>query len=64
MSTTDIFPLYQSFYFDTHLKTRTDCVENPDPELEQAHKCGRVKSINGIPTLPLWIVTFPTIIQK
>jgi hypothetical protein len=49
---------------NTQKKTRADCVGNPDSELELAQKCGRVKSINGIPTLPLWIVAFPTIIQK
>jgi hypothetical protein len=26
-------------------------IGNPDPSLGQAHKCGRVKLINGIPTL-------------
>jgi len=30
---------------------------NPCPALGQAHKCGKVKQVNGIPTYPLnnWI---------
>jgi hypothetical protein len=35
------------------LKTKTYDIGNPDPVLEQAHKCGSVKPINGIPTLPV-----------
>jgi hypothetical protein len=29
-------------------------VVNPGPGLGQAHKCGRVKPVDGIPTLPSW----------
>ena len=36
-------------------KTTTYEVRNPGPGLRQAQKCGRVKYINGIPTLPLLI---------
>jgi hypothetical protein len=53
-------------------KTTTYEVRNPGPGLRQAQKCGRVKYINGIPTLPLlitgsqptpldnWIITHPS----
>ena len=27
-------------------------VRNPDPDLGQAHTCGRIKLLNGMPTLP------------
>jgi hypothetical protein len=33
-------------------KTRTNNVGNPGPGLGQAQKCDRVKSFNGIPTVP------------
>ena len=33
-------------------KTTTYDVGNPGPGLEQAQKCGRIKPINGISTLP------------
>jgi hypothetical protein len=36
---------------------------NPDPGLRQSQKYGRVKRVNGIPTLPLFITGSPTIIQ-
>jgi hypothetical protein len=35
-----------------HKKHTTFDVGNPDPGLRQAQKCGRVKSVNEIPTLP------------
>jgi hypothetical protein len=28
-------------------------IGNPGPDLGQAQKCGRLKLVNGIPTLPL-----------
>ena len=34
--------------------TTTYDVGNPGPGLGQAHKCGRVKPVNGIPILPSW----------
>jgi hypothetical protein len=40
-------------------KTTTYDVGNPGPGLGQAHKCGRVKSVNGIPTLLLLIIGSP-----
>ena len=27
-------------------------IGNPDPCFEKVQKCGRIKSVNGIPTLP------------
>jgi hypothetical protein len=35
-----------------HKNTTTYDVGNPDPGLRQATKCGMVKLVNGIPTLP------------
>ena len=32
-------------------KTMTYDVGNPNPDLGQAQRCGRVKPVNGIPTL-------------
>jgi len=34
-------------------------IGNPGPGLGQTQKCGRVKPINGIPTLPLLIIESP-----
>ena len=34
------------------IKTRTYDVRNPDPDLEQAQKCGGFEPVNGAPTLP------------
>jgi len=31
-------------------------VGNPGPDLGQAHKCVGVKLVNGIPTLPSWLL--------
>lgn len=31
------------------IKTRTYDVRNPDPDLEQAQKCGGFEPVNGIP---------------
>jgi len=36
---------------------------NPGPGLRQAHKFGRVKPDNGIPTLPLLIIGYPMAIH-
>jgi hypothetical protein len=36
---------------------------NPDPDLGQAHKCGVVKTVNGIITNPFLIIGSPTEIQ-
>jgi hypothetical protein len=33
-------------------------VGNPSPDVGQAQKCGRVKSVNGIPTLASWKLYF------
>jgi hypothetical protein len=33
-------------------KTTTYDFGNPSPDLGQTQKCGRVKLVNGIPTLP------------
>ena len=33
-------------------KTKTCEVGNPDPDLEQAHTCGSIKPLHGMPTLP------------
>ena len=38
----------------TTKETRTYDVGNPGPALGQAHHCGKVKPLNGIPTLPSW----------
>ena len=35
-------------------KTMKYDVVNPGPALGQAHKCGGVKPVNGVPTLPSW----------
>jgi hypothetical protein len=37
---------------------------NPGPGLGQAQKCGRVKLVNRIPTIPVLIIRSPTAIQK
>jgi len=37
----------------------TYCVGNPGPGLGQAHKCGSVKLVNGIPNLPLLLIGSP-----
>ena len=34
--------------------TMTYDVGNPDPDLRQVQKCGGVKPVNGIQTLPSW----------
>ena len=34
--------------------TTTYDVENPDPGLEQAYRCGGIKPVNTIPTLSFW----------
>jgi len=41
-------------------------IGNSDPGLGQAHTCGGVRSINGIPTLPypVWIKLFKIICEK
>jgi len=46
----------------THQKTTTYGVRNPGRGLRQAHNCGGVEPIYGIPTLPL-ITGFPTTMQ-
>jgi len=35
-----------------HTKTMTHDIEIPGPVLGQTQKCGGVKLVNGIPTLP------------
>jgi len=39
-------------------------VENPGPGLGQAQNCGRVKLVNGITTLPLFIFGSPMTIHR
>jgi len=39
-------------------KTTTYDVGNPGPGLGQAHKCGSVKLVNVIPTIPLFFLIF------
>jgi hypothetical protein len=36
---------------------------NPGPGFRQAQKCGGVKPVNGLPTLPFLIIGSPTAIQ-
>ena len=38
-----------------HEKDSTYSVENTDPGLEQTHKCGRVKPVNGIPNATIML---------
>jgi hypothetical protein len=38
-------------------------IGNPGPGLGQAQKCGRGNPVNGIPTLPLFIIGSPTATQ-
>jgi hypothetical protein len=42
-----------------HKKNMTYDVGNPDSGIGQAQKCGGVKPVNGIPTLPLLIIGSP-----
>jgi len=46
-----------------HRKSMTYNVGNPGPGLGRAQKCGRGNPVNGIPTLPLFIIGSPTAIQ-
>ena len=39
---------------NTKKKTMTYDVGNAGPGLEQAQKCGRVRPVNGIPTITFW----------
>jgi hypothetical protein len=39
---------------NTKKKTMTYDVGNPGPGLGQTQKCGRVRPVNGIPTIPFW----------
>ena len=41
-----------------HKKTTTWNVGNPGLDLEPQHNCGGVKPVNGIPTLPSWLLVF------
>ena len=45
-----------SHFKPTANKNETNDVGNPGPGLGQAQKCGRVKTVNGIPTLLLLII--------
>jgi len=38
-------------------------VRNPGPGFGQAQKCGRIKSVTGIPTLSLLIIVSPMAID-
>jgi hypothetical protein len=38
-------------------------VGNPGPGIRQAHKCGKVKLVKGIPTPTVLITGFPLAIQ-
>ena len=40
----------------THTRTKTYGVGNLGPGLGQAEQCGRVKLVNRIPTLPVFII--------
>ena len=42
----------------TNKKTMTYDVGNPGTGLGQVQKCGRIKLVNGIPTLPFLIIVY------
>ena len=44
-------------------KSMTYNIGNPGPGLGQAQKCGRGNPVNGIPTLPLFIIGSPMATQ-